>query len=81
MAHGDAVVDGDGVEFLGHAARGFDLACDHLAQVLEVYVAGYKLGEAVDHGDDGFAEVAVLHPSGTPKGARASHVATKSRCA
>ena len=76
VAHGDAVVDGDGVEFLGHAARGFDLTRDHLPQILEVHVAGHELGEAVHDRDDGLAEVPILHAGGTPQGARASHVAT-----
>ncbi|MDF5827735.1 hypothetical protein P4233_06965 [Pseudomonas aeruginosa] len=47
MAHGDAVVDGDGVEFLGHAAGLLDLAGDQLAEVLQVHVAGHELGEGV----------------------------------
>ncbi len=81
VAHGDAVVDGDGVEFFGHAARGLDFACDHLPQVFEVHVAGHELGEAVDHGNDGLAEVSVLHAGGAPEGACASHVATKCGCA
>ena len=46
MAHGDAVIDGDGVEFLGHAAGRLDLARDQLAEVLQVDVAGHELGEA-----------------------------------
>jgi hypothetical protein len=46
VAHGDAVVDGDGVEFLGDAAGCLDLARHQLAHVLEVNVAGNELGEA-----------------------------------
>ena len=46
MAHGDAVIDGDGVELLGHAAGRLDLPRDHLAQVLQVDMAGDELGEA-----------------------------------
>ncbi len=75
VAHGDAVVDGDGVEFLGDAARRLDLARDQLAEVLQVDVAGHELGEGVDHGDDRLAEIAVLHAGGAPKAARAGHVA------
>ena len=77
VPHGDAVVDGDGVEFLGDAAGRLDLARDHLPQVLQVHVAGHELGEAVDHGDDGLAEVALFHSGGPPQGAGASHVATE----
>ena len=75
VAHGDAVVDGDGVEFLGDAAGRLDLAGDELAEVLQVDVAGDELGEGVDDGDDRLAEVAVLHAGGAPQAAGAGHVA------
>src|SRR5690606_33047973 len=75
VAHGDAVVHGDGVELLGHAAGGLDLAGHELAQVLQVHVAGHELREGVDHGDDGLGEVLVFHAGGAPQGARPCHVA------
>ena len=75
MAHGDAVVDGDGVELLGDAAGRLDLARDQLAEVLQVHVAGHELGEGIDHGDDRLAEIAVLHAGGAPQAAGAGHVA------
>ena len=75
VAHRDAVVDGDGVELLGDAARRLDLARDQLAEILQVDVAGHELGEGIDHRDDRLAEVAVLHAGGAPKSARAGHVA------
>jgi hypothetical protein len=75
MAHGDAVIDRDGVEFLGDAPRRLDLACDQLAEILEVDVARHELREAVRHRDDRLAEVAVLHPRRAPQAASAGHVA------
>ena len=45
MAHGDAVVHGDGVELLGDAAGRLDFTGHQLAQVLQVHVAGHELGE------------------------------------
>ena len=75
MAHGDAVIDGDGVELLGDAAGLLDLARDELAEILQVHVAGHELGERVDHGDDRLAEVLVLHAGGAPEAAGARHVA------
>jgi len=78
VAHGDAVIDGDGVEFLGDAARRFDLAGDELAQVFEVNVAGHELREGVDDGNDGLVKVAVFHAGGTPERARTGHVAASS---
>ena len=75
VSHGDPVVDGDGVELLGDAARLFDLAGDHLTQVLQVNVARDELSEGIDDGDNRFAEVLVGHARGAPKTARAGHVA------
>ena len=75
MAHGDAVVDGDGVELLGHAAGGLDLAGDELAEILEMDMAGDELGEGIGDGDDGLAEIAVLHAGGPPQTAGTGHVA------
>ena len=75
VAHGNAVVHRDGVEFLGHTARRLDLVRDQLTHVLQVYVAGHELGEGVGNGDDGLVKVAIFHASGTPQGARTGHVA------
>ena len=75
MAHRDAVVDRDGVELLGDAARRLDLARDQLAEVLQVHVAGHELGEGIGDRDDRLAEIAVLHAGGAPKAAGAGHVA------
>ena len=44
VAHGDAVVDGDGVELRGHAAGGGDRAGDQRAHVLQVHVARARTG-------------------------------------
>ena len=81
MAHGDAVIDGDGVEFLGDAARRLDLPRHQLAKVLEMHMAGHKLGEGIGDGDDRLAEIAVLHAGRAPEAARAGHVAAMGRSA
>ena len=75
MTHGDTVVDGDGVEFLGDAAGRLDLAGDQLPHVLEVHMTRHELREGIDDGDDRLAEIAILHAGGAPQGARAGHVA------
>jgi len=79
MAHGDAVIDRDGVEFLGDAAGRFDFAGDELAEILQVDVTGHELGEGVHHRDDRLAEIAVLHARRAPKAARTGHVAAMGR--
>jgi hypothetical protein len=81
VAHRDAVIHGDGVELLGHAARALDLARHQLSQVLQVHMPGHELGEGVAHGDDRLAEVAILHAGGAPEAAGAGHVAAMSRSA
>ena len=75
MAHGDAVVDRDGVEFLGDAAGLLDLPRHQLAQVLEVDMARHELGEGVHHRDDRLAEIGILHARGPPEAAGPGHVA------
>ena len=79
MAHGDAVVDGDGVELLGDAAGRLDLARDELAEVFQMDMARHELREGIGDGDDRLAEVAVLHAGGAPEAARAGHVASMRR--
>ncbi len=78
MAHGDAVIDRNRIEFLGDAAGGFDLARNHLAQVLQMNVTRNELSKRVDHGDDRLVEIAVFHACGAPQGAGAGHVAAVS---
>ena len=75
VAHGDAVVDGDGVEFFGNAASAFDLAGNQLTHVFEVDVAGYELGKGVGNGDDRLLEVGIFHPRGAPQSAGTGHIA------
>ena len=80
VAHGDAVVHRNGVELLGHTTCFLDLAGHQLAQILQVHMAGDKLGERVGDGDDGFLKVAVFHASGSPKRAGTGHVASGGGC-
>ena len=78
VAHGDAVIHGDGVELLGDSAGALDFRGDELSEVLQVDVAGHELGEGVGDGDDGLAEISVFHSGGAPQAARAGHVAAVS---
>ena len=75
VAHGDAVVHCNGVEFFGDTASALDFAGDQLAHVLQMHVAGHELGEGVGDGNNWLFEVFILHPGGAPQGASAGHVA------
>jgi hypothetical protein len=81
VAHGDAVIHGDGVELFGDPAAALDLRGDKLSEVLEVYVAGHELCKRIGDGDDRLAEISVLHSGGAPQAARAGHIAAVSGCA
>ena len=56
-AHGDAVVDGDGVELHGGAAGLADALLDGLGDLAEMEVAGADLGPGVGDADDGLVQV------------------------
>ena len=80
VAHGNAVVNCNGIEFLCDAARLADCASNELSHVLEVDVAGNELGERVGDRDDRLAEISVPHTGCTPERTRSGHVAALSRC-
>ena len=80
VTHGDAVIDRDGVELLGDAARFLDLACHQLAEIFEVNVTRHELRERVHHGNDWLAEITIFHAGGAPKSTGACHIASVSSC-
>jgi hypothetical protein len=57
MAHGDAVVDADGVEFKGNAARRANGPLDQLAKGLQVNVAWYYVNVGVADGNERFVKI------------------------
>ena len=69
VAHGDAVIDADGVEFEGHAAGLADGVADFLADDVEVGVAGDDLDEGVADGDEGLAHIGFGKAAGLEQGA------------
>jgi hypothetical protein len=81
VPHGNAVINGDGIEFLGDTAGGLDFASDQLSYILEMHVPRNELGERIDDGNDRLAEISVLHARGAPERARARHVAAMCRSA
>ena len=80
MAHGDTVVNSDGVEFLGDTASCFDLLSHDFANITQAHVSRHELGEGVGNSDNRLAEVRVFDPGGAPKRASTGHIAAHSRC-
>ncbi len=74
MAHGDAIIHRDGIEFFGNAACCLDFSGDQLAEVFEVNVAGHKLGEGVCDRNDRLAKVTIFHACRAPEATCASHI-------
>ena len=77
VAHGDAVVHGDGVEFRGEASEGFDPLFDVLADFVQVHVARHELGERVGDADDRAAELLLAHAVGPPEASGSRHPAAR----
>ena len=66
VAHRNTVIHRNRVEFFGDAASPFNLSRHQLAQILQVNMAGYKLGEGIGDSDDWLAKIALLDASGPP---------------
>ena len=66
MAHCDAVIDCNGVEFFGDTACVFNFTCDQLSKIFEMDMPRHKLCERVNDGNDRFFKVTVFHAGRTP---------------
>jgi hypothetical protein len=78
VPHRDAVIYGDGVKLGSETATRFDGSFDALADGVKVRVAGDKLGERIDDGDERFAHLGVFHSVGTPESTGTRHAAALS---
>ena len=79
VPHGDAVVDGDGVEFRGETAERFDPLLDVLSDLVQVHVSRNQLGERVGDADDRTAELLFAHAVGTPQAPGSGHAPARRR--
>ena len=61
MAHRDAVINGDGIKFLGDTASLTNRAGNQLTHILQVHVARHELSEGVRDSNNGLAEVVIAH--------------------
>src|SRR4028118_68499 len=76
MTHGDAIIHGDGVEFLGDTTGSFNLTAYQLTQILQMNVSGYELGKGVGDGNDWLLEIRCVHSRGAPESTGTSHIAS-----
>src|SRR5699024_679598 len=72
VAHGDAVIDGNGVEFLRYAASFANSVGNDVTDIFQVDVAGNELGIRVGDRDNGLAKVIFLGAGGAPERASTS---------
>ena len=80
VPHGNSIINGNGIKFLGHATRLRDFLRNQLAQIAQVNMAWDKLGKGIGNGDDRLAKIIIRHPRRPPKPARARHIASVCRC-
>ena len=73
MAHGDAVVHGDGVEFGRVAAEALDLGLDQLAGLVQVRVSGHELREGIHDRNHRLAHLFRFHTRRRPESPGACH--------
>jgi hypothetical protein len=73
MPHGNAVIDGNGIEFGRKTAQFLDFFFDGLADIMQVYMTGNKLSEGINNADDRFAELFFGHAIGPPETSGTSH--------
>ena len=76
MPHGNAVIDGYGVELGRKTALLLNLLLDNLSHLVQMGVAGHKLRERVDHGYYRTPQLLLCHAVGTPQGTGAGHAAS-----
>jgi hypothetical protein len=76
MAHGDAVINGNGVEFGCETTLAFNDLSDLLPDFMQVHVSGDKLRERIGDGDDRLSHLVFAHAIGAPKAARARHTSS-----
>ena len=79
-AHGDAVGDGNGVEFKRCAACRANPGLDVFCQFAQVIVAGPDFDPGVGHADERFLEIVIFEAAGAQHGARSSAIRPVDEC-
>ena len=73
VPHGDAVVNGDGVELGCIAAHALNLLAHYLPYLVQMGMTRHKLCERIDDCYDWFPELLTFHSCGHPQCTGASH--------
>ena len=73
MAHGDAVVDGNGIKLCRIAAHLLYLLTHNLTDLVQVGMTRHKLRKRVHYGNDRLAKLLMLHTGSHPQGTGSSH--------
>ena len=76
MPHRNTVIHSDGVELFCNTTRLLNLTRDQLPHILKVDMTRHKLGKRVDHRNDRFLKILILHSGGTPQRAGSGHIST-----
>ena len=66
VTHGNTIINGDGIEFLGNTAGLLDLFDYELTDIMQMDVTWYKLSERISHSDDRLTKIAILYTSSLP---------------
>ena len=75
VAHGNAIVHGDRIEFSRKTAQFFNFSFYDLACIVQMGVSGNELGKGIGDRDDRLAELAALHPVRHPERTSPGHPA------
>ena len=66
VAHGNTVVDGDGIKLSSIAAHLLNLFTNNLANFMQVRMTWHKLRERIDNGNNRLAKLLLFHTGGYP---------------
>ena len=78
VPHRNPVIHCNSVEFSGNPTRGPHRRRHHAADLVQMNVTGHKLGKRIRDRHNGFTEIGICHPGGTPQRPRPSHVSSRS---
>ena len=76
MAHGDTVVNSNGIELCCIASQLFYFAFHELSRFMQMGMSGHKLGKRVGDSDNGLSQLFAFHSGGHPQSPGSGHPPT-----